>query len=168
VAESDVVITTAAVPGKRAPTLVTAEMVAGMAPGSVIVDVAAERGGNCELTRPGETVVAQGVTILGPANLPSGVPYHASQMYAKNISAFLLNLVKDGRININLEDEIIAETLVARGGRVVNARVCEALGIAPPAVRATSAAPPPEAVKAAAEAKPVGDDEYRIAEGEDN
>ncbi|MHC4178507.1 MAG: Re/Si-specific NAD(P)(+) transhydrogenase subunit alpha [Planctomycetota bacterium] len=84
VAESDVVITTAAVPGKKAPTLLTAEMVAGMSPGSVIVDLAAERGGNCELTRPGETVVEGGVRILGPANLPAEVPHHASQMYAKN------------------------------------------------------------------------------------
>ena len=96
VAESDVVITTAAVPGKKAPTLVTAEMVAGMAPGSVIVDVAAERGGNCALTRPGETVVEGGVTILGPANLPSEVPYHASQMFAKNVTTLLAHLVQGG------------------------------------------------------------------------
>jgi NAD(P) transhydrogenase subunit alpha len=103
VAESDVVITTAAVPGKKAPVLVTADMVAGMRPGSVIVDVAAERGGNCELTRPGETVQTGGVTILGPTNLPSEVPHHASQMYAKNVSTFLLHLVKDGQVQINLQ-----------------------------------------------------------------
>ena len=128
VAESDVVITTAAVPGKKAPTLLTAEMVAGMSPGSVIVDVAAERGGNCELTRPGETVVEKGVTILGPINLPAEVPYHASQMYAKNISAFLLHLVHDGKLHLDLEDEITRETLVTRDGQVVNPRVCELLG----------------------------------------
>jgi NAD(P) transhydrogenase subunit alpha len=128
VAESDVVITTAAVPGKKAPTLLTAEMVAGMSLGSVIVDVAAERGGNCELTRPGETVVEKGVTILGPINLPAEVPYHASQMYAKNISAFLLHLVHDGKLHLDLEDEITRETLVTRDGKVVNPRVCELLG----------------------------------------
>ena len=99
VAENDVVITTAAVPGRKAPTLVTAEMVAAMAPGSVMVDAAAERGGNCELTQPGETVVtAGGVTILGPTNLPSDVPNHASQMFAKNVVTFLTHLVKDGQL----------------------------------------------------------------------
>ena len=127
VAENDLVITTAAVPGKKAPILVTAEMVAGMAPGSVLVDLAAERGGNCELTRPGETVVHQGVTILGPANLPSEVPYHASQMYAKNASNFLLHLAKGGQLKLDLEDEIIRETLVTHGGKVVLARVQELL-----------------------------------------
>jgi NAD(P) transhydrogenase subunit alpha len=129
VAASDVVITTAAVPGKQAPTLVTAEMVAAMAPGSVVVDVAAERGGNCALTKPGETVVEHGVTILGPTNLPSEAPYHASQMFAKNITALLAHLVKDGELRINLEDEITRETLVARDGDVVNAKVREALGL---------------------------------------
>ena len=133
VAESDVVITTAAVPGKKAPTLVTADMVAGMAPGAVIVDLAAERGGNCELTKPDETVIAGGVTILGPSNLASGVPYHASQMYAKNITTFLLHLVDDGRLKLDLEDEITRETLISHGGDVVHPRVCEALGIEPPA-----------------------------------
>jgi NAD(P) transhydrogenase subunit alpha len=96
VAESDVVITAAVIPGKAPPTLVTADMVKGMAPGSVILDLAAERGGNCELTRAGETVIAHGVTIIGRINVSSGVPYHASQMYARNITAFLLHLVKDG------------------------------------------------------------------------
>lgn len=127
VAESDVVITTAAVPGKRAPVLVTRQMVAGMAPGSVIVDAAAERGGNCELTRPGQTVVENGVTILGPTNLPAEVPYHASQMYSKNISTFLLHLVKDGRVQLDLEDEITRETLVTHDGKIVHARVAELL-----------------------------------------
>ncbi len=138
VAASDVLITTAAVPGKKAPILVTADMVSAMAPGSVIIDVAAERGGNCELTAPGETIVAHGVTILGPTNLPALVPNHASQMYAKNISTFLLHLVKDGQVRIELEDEITRETLVGRGGEVVHPRVREALGLeAAPAVQET-------------------------------
>ena len=129
VAVSDVVVTTAAVPGKKSPVLVTAEMVAGMAPGSVIVDLAAERGGNCELTRADETVQAHGVTILGPTNLPATVPYHASQMFAKNITTFLLHLVKNGELAVDLSDEITRETLVTRGGEVVNARVREAQGL---------------------------------------
>jgi H+-translocating NAD(P) transhydrogenase subunit alpha len=125
--EHDVVITTAAVPGKRAPILITAQMASAMCAGSVIVDIAAERGGNCELTRPGETVMHNGVIILGPLNLPSMVPYHASQMYSCNIAAFLRLLVKDGKLNVNLEDEIIRETLVTHGGKVVNARIAELL-----------------------------------------
>jgi len=128
-AESDVVITTAAVPGKPAPKLITADMVAGMAPGSVIVDVVADRGGNCELTRPGETVVVQDVQILGPTNLPSTAPYHASQMFSKNIATFLLHLVKKGELQLNLEDEITRETLVTRDGEIVNPAVREALGM---------------------------------------
>jgi NAD(P) transhydrogenase subunit alpha len=123
VAESDVVITAAVVPGKRSPILVTGEMVARMAPGSVIVDLAAERGGNCELTRGGERVVEHGVTIIGWFNFASSVPYHASQMYARNLSAFLLHLIRDGKLQLNLEDEIIRDTLLTRGGEVVNARV---------------------------------------------
>ena len=132
VAESDVVITTAVVPGKKAPVLITAEMVRGMAPGSVIVDLAAERSGNCELTRPEETVVEHGVTIIGPVNLASTVPYHASQMYARNLTAFFLHLAKSGAIELNPEDEITRETLLTRGGEVVHPRVREALGLAPP------------------------------------
>jgi NAD(P) transhydrogenase subunit alpha len=128
--EQDVVITTAAVPGKKAPILVTAEMASAMASGSVIVDIAAERGGNCELTRPGETVVHQGISILGPLNLPSTAPYHASQMYGSNVAAFLKLMVKNGELTINREDEIIRETLVTHGGEVVNARVTELLGTA--------------------------------------
>jgi len=131
VAESDVVITTAVVPGQKAPVLITAEMVRGMAPGSVIVDLAAERGGNCELTRPDETVVEHGVTIIGPVNLASTVPYHASQMYARNLTAFFLHLAKSGAIELNLEDEITRETLLTRGGEVVHPRVREALGLPP-------------------------------------
>ncbi|MHC4399987.1 MAG: NAD(P) transhydrogenase subunit alpha, partial [Planctomycetota bacterium] len=132
VAESDVVITTAAVPGKKAPVLVTADMVAAMRPGSVIVDLAAERGGNCELTRLGQTVRTGGVTILGPANLASEVPYHASQMYSKNITTFLLHLLEDGRIDLDRDDEIVRNTLISRDGRVVHPNVCEALGVQPP------------------------------------
>jgi NAD(P) transhydrogenase subunit alpha len=127
VARNDVVITTAAVPGKQAPVLVTGEMVKGMAAGSVVVDLAAEQGGNCELTQAGKTVVESGVTIIGQTNLPSGVPYHASQMYARNITSFLLHLVKDGQLQVNLEDEITRATLVARDGQVVSQRVLEAM-----------------------------------------
>ncbi|HYM06324.1 MAG TPA: NAD(P) transhydrogenase subunit alpha [Terriglobales bacterium] len=125
VAESDVVITAAVIPGKKPPALVTEEMVKGMAPGSVILDLAAERGGNCELTRPGETVVAHGVTIIGRINVSTGVPYHASQMYARNITAFLLHLVKEGKLRLDPEDEIIRETMLTRGGELVNQRVRE-------------------------------------------
>jgi proton-translocating NAD(P)+ transhydrogenase subunit alpha len=125
VGENDVVITTAVVPGKKAPVLVTADMVRRMAPGSVIVDLAAERGGNCELTRPGETIVDGGVTIIGRINLASTVPYHASSLYARNLMAFLQHLVKDGKLNLNLGDEITQETMLTRGGEVVNARVRE-------------------------------------------
>ena len=113
VADSDVVITAAVIPGKKSPVLVTADMVARMAPGSVIVDLAAERGGNCELTRSGELIVVKhGITIVGWLNLASTVPYHASQMYARNVSAFLLHLVKDGKPRMDLTDEIIRETLL--------------------------------------------------------
>jgi NAD(P) transhydrogenase subunit alpha len=129
VAESDVVITAAVVPGKKSPMLLTREMVKGMAPGSVIVDLAAERGGNCELTRAGEVIVAEGVTICGKINLGSSVPYHASMLYARNISAFLLHLVKQGKLEINREDEIIRSTLLTHGGEIVNERVRELLSL---------------------------------------
>ena len=135
VAQNDAVITTAVVPGKKAPVLLTAEMVKGMAPGSVILDLAAERGGNCELTHPGETYVAHGVTIMGSVNLASGVPFHASQMYARNLTAFLANLVKDGQVRPAADDDIIRDTLLTQSGEVVNARVREALGL--PALVAT-------------------------------
>ena len=124
-AEQQVVITTAAVPGRKAPVLITAEMAACMAPGSVIVDIAAERGGNCELTRAGETVEHNGVRIMGPVNLPSTIPYHASQMYAKNIATFLKYLIQDGKVVLDREDEIVRETLVTHGGEVVHPRVLE-------------------------------------------
>ncbi len=119
VADSDVVITTAAVPGKKAPVLITAEMVRGMRPGSVIIDLAAERGGNCELTKPGETTVEGGVRISGPVNLPASVPYHASQMYSKNITNFLTLLVRDGALQLDSDDEIIQTTMVTRNGNVL-------------------------------------------------
>jgi NAD(P) transhydrogenase subunit alpha len=133
VAECDVVLTAAVIPGKKSPVLVTREMVQSMAPGSVIVDLAAERGGNCELTRPGEKVVEHGVTIIGRINVASSVPYHASQMYARNVTAFLSLLVKDGQLQLNLEDEIIRETLVTRGGEIVNERVREFYALPGPA-----------------------------------
>ncbi|MCC7085422.1 MAG: Re/Si-specific NAD(P)(+) transhydrogenase subunit alpha [Pirellulales bacterium] len=128
VAESDVVITTAAIPGRKAPILVTSEMAQRMQPGSVIVDLAAERGGNCELTTPGETIVNHGVTIIGSTNLPSEVPYHASQMFAKNVLTFLQHLLKEGLPDkINLEDEITRETLICADGNVVHPRVKQLL-----------------------------------------
>jgi proton-translocating NAD(P)+ transhydrogenase subunit alpha len=129
VAANDVVITTALIPGKKSPVLITKEMVAGMTPGSVIVDLAAERGGNCELTQPDRVVVEHNVTILGPTNLPSTVPHHASQMYSKNISTFLLHLVKDGQVQIQRDDEITKETLMTADGDIVHPRVREALGL---------------------------------------
>jgi H+-translocating NAD(P) transhydrogenase subunit alpha len=125
VAESDVVITAAVIPGKKSPVLVTKEMVEKMALGSVIVDLAAERGGNCELTKPGEDIVVHGVTIIGEFNLAATVPYHASALYARNVSAFLQHLVKEGKFQLDLSDEIIRETLVTHEGEVVNERVRE-------------------------------------------
>ncbi len=129
IAGCDVVISTAAVPGKKAPILITAEMVDAMPPGSVIVDVAAEQGGNCEITQPGRNVVRNGVTVMGPVNLAASVPYHASQMYAKNVANFLALLVKDGALEVDIADDIVRETLVTRGGEVVHAKVREALGL---------------------------------------
>ncbi len=128
VAANEVVITTAAVPGKKAPILVTREMVERMHPGSLIVDLAAERGGNCELTKPGETVEHGGVSILGPLNLASTVPHHASQMFSKNVATFLLHLTKDGAVALDSADEITAGTLITRDGEVVHPGVVELLG----------------------------------------
>jgi len=125
IAENDVVITAAVVPGKKSPILVTKEMVAGMAPGSLLIDLAAERGGNCELTRGGEKFVHNGVTIIGWYNLASTVPYHASQMYARNLTTFLQLLVKDGKLQLNTADDIIRETLLTQNGEIVNARLRE-------------------------------------------
>jgi H+-translocating NAD(P) transhydrogenase subunit alpha len=129
--EQDVVITTAAVPGQKAPILVTAEMASALQPGSVIVDIAAERGGNCELTHPGQTVMHQGISIMGPVNLPSTIPYHASQMYGSNVTSFLKIMIKKGELVVDRQDEIIRETLVTHASEVVNARVAERLGLAP-------------------------------------
>ena len=134
VAQTDVIVSTAAIPGRKAPILVTGEMVAAMPPGSVIVDLAAATGGNCELTKPDETVIAHGVTILGPTNLPATVPYHASQMYARNVVTLVQHLVQrqkgpDGKATgapalvINMDDEITKEILVTRGGQIVHPRV---------------------------------------------
>jgi H+-translocating NAD(P) transhydrogenase subunit alpha len=125
VAESDVVITAAVIPGKKSPVLITADMVKGMAPGSVIVDLAAERGGNCELTQTGKTIKDHGVMIIGAINLASSVPYHASQMYARNVTTYLTYMVKDGKLQMNLQDEIVRETLITHGGEIVNPRVRE-------------------------------------------
>jgi len=117
VAASDAVITTAAIPGKRAPILITEAAVRSMRPGSVIVDLAAETGGNCELTQPGETVARENVTIVGTTNLPSTMPLHASQMYSRNVQTLLTHLVKEGQLVLDFEDQITRETCVAHGGR---------------------------------------------------
>jgi NAD(P) transhydrogenase subunit alpha len=129
VASSDVVVTTAATPGRQAPVLVTADMVKSMPWGAVIVDLAAEQGGNCELTRPDETIVEHGVTIIGTVNLAATVPGHASQMYARNVSAFLLHLIKGGTLRLDPGDEIVRETLLTRDGEVVHPRVRAVLGL---------------------------------------
>ncbi len=129
VAESDIVISAAAVPGKKAPVLVTDEMLAGMRPGSVIVDLAAEQGGNCEASSPGETVTRHHVTVLAPLNLAATVPYHASQLYARNLANFVVNLTADGALQLDKDDEIVRDSMVARGGGIVHPRVREALGL---------------------------------------
>ena len=131
VAQSDVVVTTAAIPGRTSPLLITADAVQGMPPGSIIVDLAAERGGNCELSQADTELVEHGVTILGPTNLPSEVPYHASQMYAKNISNFLHHLVTDGEAQFDLDDEITRETMAAHDGQVTSPRLREILELEP-------------------------------------
>ncbi len=127
VAAADCVITTAAVPGRPAPKLVTAEMVARMRPGSVLVDMAAETGGNCELTVPGEVVVREGVTIDGTLNLPSQMPFHASLLYANNVANLLKLLAPEGNLNLNFEDDIIAGACITHDGKIVNDRVREAV-----------------------------------------
>lgn len=138
VAESDLVIASAAVPGKKAPVLVTTEMLRGMRPGSVIVDLAAEQGGNCEATAKGEEAVVHGVRVVAPVNLAAAIPHHASQLYAKNLANFLLNMTKQGELETGSDDQIVRESLLTRGGEVVAARVREALGLAPLAVPATA------------------------------
>ena len=129
-ADQQVVITTAAVPGRKAPVLITREMMQRMAPGSIIIDIAAERGGNCEVTQAGEIVEENGVRVFGPINVASSIPYHASQMYAKNILTFLKYMLnKEGNLTLNREDEIVKETLVTHAGEVVHPRVRELLGL---------------------------------------
>jgi NAD(P) transhydrogenase subunit alpha len=145
VAGSDVVITTAQVQGATAPVLVTGEMLAGMAPGSVVVDLAADQGGNCEGSVAGETVEVGGVRIVGPTNVPATVPYDASLTYAKNVANFVALLVADAAIHLDVEDPVVQETLTVRDGQVVHPRVREALGLDP------LPAPPPAPAAAAAE-----------------
>lgn len=129
--QSDIVITAAAVPGKKAPVLVTEDMLAGMKDGSVIIDIAAETGGNCSLTRPGKEVNHNGVTIMGPINLPSYVPQHASQMYSRNITTFLLNMIKDGKLNLDLTDDITKNCLVTHEGKIINESIKKVLEVNP-------------------------------------
>ena len=131
IAGHDVCITTAAIPGRPSPLLVTEDAVKKMLPGGVVIDLAAERGGNCELTKADETVVAHDVTILGPTNLASEIPAHASQMYAKNITTLLAHLTKEGRLELDLNDEITSGTLACKGGEVTNARLRDILGLGP-------------------------------------
>jgi NAD(P) transhydrogenase subunit alpha len=131
IAGSDVVISTAAIPGRRSPLLITADAVRRMPRGSVIVDLAAERGGNCELTKADQFVVDNGVAILGPTNLPSEIPQHASQMFAKNLVTLMQTLTIKGELVIDLKDEVIRETLAAKDGQVQNARLRETLGLGP-------------------------------------
>jgi len=119
-AAADVVIPTALVPGQRAPILITEEMVRTMRPGSVIVDLAAEQGGNCTLTEPGQEVVRHGVIIIGPVNLPSTVPFHASEMYARTVTSFLLHLLKDNRSDLDLGDELTRGPLVTHQGEILH------------------------------------------------
>jgi H+-translocating NAD(P) transhydrogenase subunit alpha len=131
VADSDIVICTALIPGQKAPVLVTREMVARMRPGSVIVDMAAERGGNCEGSAPDDTVILDGVTILGPTNLAAEVPFHTSQLFAKNVATFLGHLAKCGFPDVSADDEIYRDTLVAKGGQLVHPKVRERAGLPP-------------------------------------
>lgn len=147
VSRSDVVITTAAIPGKKSPVLITEDMVKVMQPGSVIVDLAAERGGNCELTEADKTVVKHGVTIHGPTNLPATVPFHASSMYAKNLVTFLTHLAPKGAFKWEMEDQITNETLLTKDGDVVLGRVREVLGLG--ALAAPAPAPEAPELKAA-------------------
>jgi NAD(P) transhydrogenase subunit alpha len=131
VAESDVVISAAAVPGKRAPVLVAADMLKGMRPGSVVVDLAAEQGGNCEASEPGRDVVRHGVRVLAPLSLATTIPHHASQLYAKNVANFVANMTKAGELQLDADDEIVRDSMLTRGGEIVHSRVREALGLAP-------------------------------------
>jgi NAD(P) transhydrogenase subunit alpha len=163
VAQSDVVITTAAIPGKQAPTLVTADMVQAMPPGSVIVDLAAERGGNCALTQPGRTIESHGVKILGPVNLPSTVPNHASQMYSNNVTTFFKLLIREGRLVLNLTDEVVAGTLLTRSGKLVHPDVRQLAGLGP---LEDEVAPAPAADPALAGEDEPPADTYRLSNGD--
>jgi NAD(P) transhydrogenase subunit alpha len=147
IADADIVITTAQIPGKQAPLLITEEMLKTMRAGSVIVDMAASTGGNCALSEPGKTVERHGVTIIGPDNLPATVPVHSSQMYAKNVVTFLLEMVKDGALSVDLENDVVGPSCLAHGGEVRNDRVRSALGLSPlaPAEPEEAAAPPADA-----------------------
>jgi H+-translocating NAD(P) transhydrogenase subunit alpha len=127
-ARQDVIITTAAIPGRDAPLLITADAVRGMKPGSVIVDMAAETGGNCELTRAGETVEENGVKVIGPVNLPSEMAPDASALYAKNLANLLELIVEEGKLNLNFEDEVVAGSCLTNEGEIVNERAKEAAG----------------------------------------
>lgn len=129
--ESDVVITTAAIPGRKSPLLVTTEGIKRMPPGSVAIDLAAERGGNIEPSEPDQTVELDGIKILGPTNLASEIPNHASQMFSNNITKFLMNMVKEGQLDVNMEDEIVSGTIATNGGEVANARLREMLELPP-------------------------------------
>ncbi len=130
ISDADLVVTTAQIPGRPAPELITEEMVDSMRPGSVIVDLAAASGGNCAVTREGETVVRNGVKVMGPANLPAGIPVHASQMFAKNVATLLKELVTDGELSLDFEDEVVATTCVSHGGEVRHPPTRERLGLA--------------------------------------
>ncbi|MDY7109811.1 MAG: NAD(P) transhydrogenase subunit alpha [Planctomycetota bacterium] len=145
IAESDVVITTAAVPGKKAPMLIPADVARRMRPGALIVDMAAERGGNCELSKPDETVVENGVTILGPTNMAATIPYHASQMFAKNVANLLALIIKEGKLELDMEDEIIVGTLETDGGEIIHKMAREIFGL-PPLASAEADAKAEEAV----------------------
>ena len=149
VVDADVVITTAQIPGRKAPVLVTEAMLDTMRPGSVVVDLASETGGNCEATRMGETVQRSGVTVLGPVNLPATLPFHASQMFSKNVATFLKELLKEGELALDFGNDVVGPTCLTHGGEVMNARVREALGMGPPP---EPAAPPARAPEGAADA----------------
>ncbi len=131
VKDIDLIISTAAIPGRQSPLLVTEAAVDGMAAGSVVIDLAAERGGNCECSEPDARVEHNGVAILGPTNLPAEIPHHASQMFSNNVTKFLLNMVQDGELDLNLDDEIIRDTLITHDGEVINNRIREMLGLEP-------------------------------------
>nr|WP_231739783.1 Re/Si-specific NAD(P)(+) transhydrogenase subunit alpha [Thalassoglobus polymorphus] len=154
IAESDVVITTAAIPGKKAPILVTEEMVQAMPAGGVIVDLAAERGGNCELTKAGEEVEVHDVVILGPLNIPSEIPRHASQMYSNNVTTFLKSLIKDGQVNLDLTDEVLAGTLVTHQGELRHP-LCRQLANLPELVESTANAETPAVAEPAPASTPA-------------